>query len=332
LQSAGQIDLRDLCAAPHGIDVCAWTGKCASLASRHACWGRLFCDSSVPIGLTESCMLVSSHRRCLARMRTCPPAPAYRAAPCAGRSGPQQMSSGGARFFLDEVELPLPLPVGPGLRVGGRVEPNGPLRSAASHSAIADCRSRADDVPATLSESDMLPMLPSTGQRDCASHSARSDSASLAAACAAVSSAARRCLGELGGEKVGDGDDGVGGSAVSFHTRCVTSLRPSAAARVSRSSSRVGSVPGAAPDFGSPPFCRLGELGGEHVGEGLRGVGGRLRSSAGPACMVPARASRKERGPDPEDEAPPADGGGGDRASGWRTASLADPELLGGAL
>lgn len=84
-------------------------------------------------------------------------------------------------------------------------------------------------------------------------------------------------------------------------------------------------MPGAPPAFGSAFFCRFGELGGEHVGDGLRGVGGRLRSSALPSCIVPASASRKESGPEPADDGPPADGGG-DRARGWRT-KLASDEL-----
>ena len=49
--------------------------------------------------------------------------------------------------------------------------------------------------------------------------------ASAAAACATVSSGCSllRLRGDPGGEKVGDGDDGVGGSAVSFQSRCVPS-------------------------------------------------------------------------------------------------------------
>ena len=184
----------------------------------------------------------------------------------------------------------------------------------------------ADDCPPSLSENDKLSPPRAS---DCASHSARSDSASLTAACAAVSSAARRCFGELGGEKVGDGDEGVGGSAVSFHTRCVTSLRPSAAARVSRSSSRVGSEPGAPTAFASPLFCLFGEPGGEHVGEGLRGVGGRLRSLSAAACIGPASPSRKASGPEPNADGPtPAYGGGGERASaGLMKSGASDEEL-----
>jgi hypothetical protein len=184
----------------------------------------------------------------------------------------------------------------------------------------------ADDCPPSLSENDKLSPPRAS---DCASHSARSDSASLTAACAAVSSAARRCFGELGGEKVGDGDEGVGGSAVSFHTRCVTSLRPSAAARVSRSSSRVGSEPGAPTAFASPLFCLFGEPGGEHVGEGLRGVGGRLRSLSAAACIGPASPSRKASGPEPNADGPtPAYGGGGERASAGLMKSVASDEEL----
>lgn len=184
----------------------------------------------------------------------------------------------------------------------------------------------ADDCPPSLSENDKLSPPRAS---DCASHSARSDSASLTAACAAVSSAARRCFGELGGEKVGDGDEGVGGSAVSFHTRCVTSLRPSAAARVSRSSSRVGSEPGAPTAFASPLFCLFGEPGGEHVGEGLRGVGGRLRSLSAAACIGPASPSRKASGPEPNADGPtPAYGGGGERASAGLMNSVASDEEL----
>lgn len=184
----------------------------------------------------------------------------------------------------------------------------------------------ADDCPPSLSENDKLSPPRAS---DCASHSARSDSASLTAACAAVSSAARRCFGELGGEKVGDGDEGVGGSAVSFHTRCVTSLRPSAAARVSRSSSRVGSEPGAPTAFASPLFCLFGEPGGEHVGEGLRGVGGRLRSLSAAACIGPASPSRKASGPEPNADGPtPAYGGGGERARAGLMKSVASDEEL----
>ena len=40
-------------------------------------------------------------------------------------------------------------------------------------------------------------------------------------------------FGDPGGEKVGDGEEGVGGRAVSRQTRRSTSCRPSAAARVS---------------------------------------------------------------------------------------------------
>ena len=72
----------------------------------------------------------------------------------------------------------------------------------------------------------------------------RTGGRTLAAACSAVrATAAAAALGELGGEKVGDGDEGVGGNAVSFHTRRSISCSPSAAARVSRSSSAAESSP-----------------------------------------------------------------------------------------
>ena len=74
-----------------------------------------------------------------------------------------------------------------------------------------------------------------------------------------------RLRGDPGGEKVGDGDDGVGGSAVSFQSRCVLSLRPSAAARVSRSSSAACSCGGFS-SSGSV-FCRFGVSGGDIVGD-----------------------------------------------------------------
>lgn len=123
--------------------------------------------------------------------------------------------------------------------------------------------------------------------------------ARTAAACSATSSACLRCLGDDGGENVGDGEDGVGGRLVSRHTRWVVSLRPSAAARVSRSSSAAESEVWPAPS----PFvaccaslllalrassfrCRLGDDGGEQVGDGERGVGGSERSSAA-ACIAP---------------------------------------------
>eukprot|EP00962_Isochrysis_galbana_P051463 scaffold22865_cov92-Isochrysis_galbana.AAC.3 len=85
---------------------------------------------------------------------------------------------------------------------------------------------------------------------------------------------------------VGEGDEGVGGSAVSRQTRCVVSLRPSAAARTSISSSAAES----AVTVSEPSRWlrwRLGERGGLHVGEGERGVGGRLPSARAPACMAP---------------------------------------------
>ena len=72
----------------------------------------------------------------------------------------------------------------------------------------------------------------------------RAGGRTLAAACSAVrAAAAAAALGELGGEKVGDGDEGVGGNAVSFHTRRSISCSPSAAARVSRSSSAAECSP-----------------------------------------------------------------------------------------
>ena len=62
---------------------------------------------------------------------------------------------------------------------------------------------------------------------------------------------------------------------VSRHARCVASVSPSAAARDSRSSSvaSADSAPG-----GGSAHCRLGDAVGEKVGEGDRGVSGRLRS------------------------------------------------------
>ena len=84
-----------------------------------------------------------------------------------------------------------------------------------------------------------------------------------------------RRLGEDGSEKVGEGEGGVGGMTVSRHARCVASVRPSAAARDSKSSSvaSADSAPG-----GGSAHCRLGDAVGENVGEGDRGVSGRLRS------------------------------------------------------
>jgi hypothetical protein len=135
----------------------------------------------------------------------------------------------------------------------------------------------------------------------------------LTAACSAVRWAA--CvdvLGDDGGENVGDGDDGVGGSAVSRHTRRSTSCRPSAAARVSRSSSAAECSP--LPFVASSSrFCawRFGDDGGEHVGDGERGVGGSERSTA--SCMAeprpPAAPSAKRKGkPSADDEAAPETG------------------------
>lgn len=203
--------------------------------------------------------------------------------------------------------------ISPG-RVGGRDPKAVAQRSDASHSATAAWRSASSTDEGPLSLSDPQDMLPSSPR---VSDSARNDSASFSAAWAAVSSAARRCLGELGGEKVGEGDDGVGGSAVSFHTRCVTSCSPSAAARVSRSSSNVDSELSAdVPPFISLPFCRFGELGGEHVGEGDLGVGGRLRSSTPRAKTLLGSATWRASKNDSDPEEEPISGGGGDRASG----------------
>lgn len=151
----------------------------------------------------------------------------------------------------------------------GPAEPLIPTVPAPSPASVSDA-SAADESPA---ESQACFSLPSACLRL---------SASTTAACAAVISACRLCFGEDGGENVGDGDEGVGGSAVSFHTRCVTSFSPSAAARTSRSSSAAESDAEACLSF----LCRLGDSGGEHVGDGERGVGGKERSS--PACIAPS--------------------------------------------
>ena len=139
------------------------------------------------------------------------------------------------------------------------------------------------------------------------------------AACSAVSSASSAwrwlVLGEEGGEKVGEGDDGVGGSAVSRHTRRSISCNPRAAARVSRSSSAAESSPEAFPASSSRFWAwRLGDDGGEHVGDGERGVGGRLRSTT--SCMAapnPLAPSERKGKPRAEEEAAPETG---DRACG----------------
>mmetsp|Transcript_48096 Transcript_48096/g.111402 ORF Transcript_48096/g.111402 Transcript_48096/m.111402 type:complete len:293 (-) Transcript_48096:112-990(-) len=108
-------------------------------------------------------------------------------------------------------------------------------------------------------------------------------SCAFAAFCAARSSAVERCprLGDDGGENVGEGEDGVGGRNVSSQER-VASQMPSAAARLSRSSSAATAAAASAGE--SSTFCRFGDDGGEHVGEGERGVGGSERSS--PICIV----------------------------------------------
>ena len=62
-----------------------------------------------------------------------------------------------------------------------------------------------------------------------------------------------------------------------FRQRGRTSHSPSAAARLSRSSSAASAA--AASSVVSSLRCRLGDDGGEQVGDGERGVGGRLRSS-----------------------------------------------------
>ena len=62
-----------------------------------------------------------------------------------------------------------------------------------------------------------------------------------------------------------------------FRERGRTSHSPSAAARLSRSSSAASAA--AASSVVSSLRCRLGDDGGEQVGDGERGVGGRLRSS-----------------------------------------------------
>ena len=124
-------------------------------------------------------------------------------------------------------------------------------------------------------------------------------------------------LGDDGGETVGDGAEGVGGSAVSRHTRRSISCRPSAAARVSRSSSTAEISPVLPSSSAVFWAWRLGDDGGEQVGDGDRGVGGRLRSTA--SCIAaprpPAPPSNKKGnptdGPAPETGDLASGGGGG---------------------
>ena len=153
----------------------------------------------------------------------------------------------------------------------------------------------------------------------------------MTAACSAVSRASSAwrwfVLGEDGGEKVGDGDEGVGGSAVSRHTRRSISCRPSAAARVSKSSSAAESSPEAAAFCSSSRFCacRFGDDGGEHVGDGERGVGGSERSTA--SCIAapkPPSAVRKGK-PSAEEEAAPLTG---ERARGAREEDAPEDEAI----
>lgn len=86
-----------------------------------------------------------------------------------------------------------------------------------------------------------------------------------------------RFLGDEGGEKVGEGEVGVGGMTVSLQARCVASVSPSAAARHSRSSSAARAA--SACSGVSSGRWRFGDEGGENWGEGERGVSGRERSS-----------------------------------------------------
>lgn len=231
------------------------------------------CSACMTRPTTAACMQASSGRAALSRDVSSPGGGAGRGgrardrviAPVRRRRRP--LYSGGARFFLPE------LPSGPRMSTA-------PPRVAAPHAARAAVTSASAAVEVPPSLSDPHDALPRSSADPRVSRADRNDSASFSAACAAICSAARRCFGELGGENVGEGDLGVGGRAVSFQTRCVTSLSPSAAARVSRSSSAAESTPAVPARAAASARCRFGEPGGEHVGEGERGVGGRLRSSA----------------------------------------------------
>ena len=116
-------------------------------------------------------------------------------------------------------------------------------------------------------------------ETSCSSRSATSVAVVLNDCAASTLSRSRdspsRRLGEDGSENVGEGEGGVGGMTVSRHARCVASVSPSAAARDSRSSSVASAV--SAPGGGSA-HSLLGDAVGENVGEGDRGVSGRLRS------------------------------------------------------
>jgi len=126
-----------------------------------------------------------------------------------------------------------------------------PAAEAASHDcwtamdtsyAAMDCESESESHDADLAPSERGPptICPGVGRPGGRCVGCK-DAAKTAAACSAKSGFSPG-FGVDGGENVGEGDDGVGGSAVSRQTRWVVSLRPSAAARTSISSSAAESA------------------------------------------------------------------------------------------
>ena len=119
---------------------------------------------------------------------------------------------------------------------------------------------------------------------DCASPEHPKSSHSFAETSAIVCRARSRFFGDEGGEKVGEGDVGVGGITVSLQTLWVASVSPSAAALDSRSSSAAKFA--SACSGVSSGLCRFGEEGGENCGEGDLGVRGRDLSSSFDDCAI----------------------------------------------